>query len=147
MDYMPTLWGLIGVIGTAVAIYQTAVLRATNQHRAELQYLLAGVHQLALSKQMSWNNQLGSLPPLKDEKDLAVFRIHMQARDNLMEISSTISALEGTISTKSSAIKSMMEKTLEQVRLNNKLQEEGMKNPTNPKPAKEKEQERSQNAG
>lgn len=133
MDMMTILFGVIGVIGTAAAIYQTALLRANKKHRAELQYLLAGIHQLALSKQVAWNNQLGLLPPIRDEKDLAVARVHTQARDDLMEMSSAISALEGTISTESSAIKAMMEKTLEQVQLNNKLQEEGLKNPSIPK--------------
>lgn len=120
---------LVGVIGTALAIYQWAVLNESQKRRSELQFLLAGIHQLALSKQMEWNNQMSLLPR---ETDLEILMVHARARDNFMEIGSVITALESVIDTDSSAITAMLEKTIKQSELNNRLQAEGLKNPTLP---------------
>jgi hypothetical protein len=98
-----------------------------------LQFLLAGIHQIALSKQMEWNSQMNLLTKPQSDKDLEILRIHARARDNLMEISSAITALESVLDTESSAISSMLEKTIEQTELNNRLQSEGLKNPILPK--------------
>jgi hypothetical protein len=124
---------VVGVISTGVAIYQWAILNESKKRRHELQFLLAGIHQVALSKQMEWNNQMSFLPRLQNDKDLEILRIHARARDNLMEISSAITALESVIDTDDSAICKMLEKTIKQTELNNRLQSEGLKNPTLPK--------------
>jgi len=129
-DIVQLIISIVGVIGTAVAIYQWAVLNESKKRRHELQFLLAGIHQLALSKQIEWNNQMSFLPRPQSDKDLEILRIHARARDNLMEIGSAITALEGVIDTDSSAISAMLEKTIKQSVLNNRLQAEGLKNPT-----------------
>ena len=72
------------------------------------------------------------LPKPQSEKDMEIIRIHARARDNLMEIGSTITALENVIDTETSAIKKMLEKTIEGSKLNNELQGEGLKNPSLP---------------
>lgn len=125
---------IVGVIGTLVAIYQWAVLNESKKRRHELQFLLAGIHQITLSKQIEWNNQIGLLPKPQSDKDMEIIKTHIRARDNLMEITSAISALESVIDTESSAISAMLEKTIKQTELNNRLQSEGLKNPTIPKP-------------
>ena len=73
------------------------------------------------------------LPRPQNDKDLEILRIHARARDNLMEISGAITALESVIDTEDSAICKMLEKTIKQTELNNRLQSEGLKNPTLPK--------------
>lgn len=116
-----------------LAIYQWAVLNESKKRRSELQFLLAGIHQLSLSKQMEWNHQISLLPRVQGEKDLEIIRVHSRARDNFNEIASAITALESVIDTDSSAISAMLEKTIKQTELNNRLQTEGLKNPTLPK--------------
>jgi hypothetical protein len=132
-DIVQLIISIVGVIGTAVAIYQWAVLNESQKRRRELQFLLAGIHQVAISKQVEWNNQISFLPRPQSDKDLEIFRIHARARDSLMEIASAITALESVIDTDSSAISAMLEKTIKQTELNNRLQAEGLKNPTLPK--------------
>jgi hypothetical protein len=131
--FVQLIISIVGVIGTLVAIYQWAVLNESKKRRHELQFLLAGIHQVALSKQMEWNNQMSFLPRPQNDKDLEILRIHARARDNLMEISSAVTALESVIDTEDSAICKMLEKTIKQTELNNRLQSEGLKNPTLPK--------------
>ncbi len=138
---METLSLIIGVIGTAVAIYQWAVLNESKKRRSELQFLFAGIHQLTLSKQIEWNNQMSFLPRVQNDKDLEILRVHARARDNLMEIGSAIAALENVIDTDSSAITAMLEKTLAQTEVNNRIQTEGLKNPTLPRAQRTESQE------
>lgn len=94
MDFFNIIMSVVGVLGTSISIYQWAVLNESKKRRFELQFLLAGIHQLSLSKQMEWNNQISSLPKPQNDKDLEIFRIHARARDNLIEIGQTITALE-----------------------------------------------------
>ena len=47
---------LVGTIGTGIVIYQTAVINESRKRRAEFQFLLAGISNLALSKSQSWIN-------------------------------------------------------------------------------------------
>lgn len=141
MDIPQLIMSLVGVIGTAVAIYQFAVINESKKRRSELQFLLAGIHQLALSKQLEWNNQMSLLPRIQNDKDLEILRVHARARDNWMEIGSAITALESVIDTDSSAVTAMLEKTIKQSELNNRLQAEGLKNPTLPQPQKTENQQ------
>jgi protein subunit release factor A len=82
---------------------------------------------------MAWNNQMGLLPKPQDTKDISIIRLHARARDNFAEIASTITALENVIETDTSAIQNMLKKTIEGAKLNNELQNEGLKNPLLPK--------------
>ncbi len=131
-DLVQWIISTVGAIGTFVSIYEWAVLNESKKRRHELQFLMAGIHQLALSKQMEWNNQMSFLPRPQNDKDLEVLRTHARARDNLMEVCSAIAALESVIDTESSAISAMLKKTITQTELNNRLQAEGLKNPTLP---------------
>lgn len=127
---LEAILAVVGVVGTACAIYQTAVIRESRKRGAELQYLLAGIHQLTLAMQLEWRNQISLLPsPPQTESQLEILRLHVRAADNASEIASAISALEGVISSDTSAIKSMLQKTIDQAELNNQLQEAGLKNP------------------
>ncbi|SCX80500.1 hypothetical protein SAMN05216233_101402 [Desulfoluna spongiiphila] len=56
-------------------------------------------------------------------------RLYLRAKDDFAEIASLTIALEGTIDVDHSAIKDMMDKSIDIVKKNNQLQEEGMKNP------------------
>ena len=129
MDLTTVIFSIVGVIGTGVSIYQWAILNESKKRRKELQFLFAGIHQMALSKQLEWNNQINFLPSPEDEKDFEIIRIHTRARDNLMEIGNAITAFENVIDTESSALESMMKKTIKQSELNNELQNIGSKNP------------------
>jgi hypothetical protein len=133
MGYFQIFLSIVGVIGTGLAIYQWAVINEAKKRKEELQFLLASIHQTAISKQLEWNNQINLLPPLQNEKDLEVLRVHTRARDSFMDIASSITALEGVIDASSSAITSMLQKNIEQSKLNNQLQDVGLKNPMLPK--------------
>ena len=132
MEIAQIIISIIGVIGTAIAIYQWAVINESKKRRSELQFLLAGINKLALSMQLEWSNQISLLSRPQSEKDMEIYRLHVRVRDNLMEIGSTISALENVIDTDSSAVTAMLEKTIKQAELNNRLQAEGQKNPLLP---------------
>ncbi|WP_045858597.1 hypothetical protein [Teredinibacter purpureus] len=120
----------IGVIGTAIAIYQAAVIRENKKRKREIQYLLAGVNNAALQKQISWQNRISTLPKLETDKDWELGNTLMRARDDCQEIASLTVALEGAIDVDYSAIKAMMQKFIDTTKQNNELQAEGLKNPT-----------------
>ena len=106
----PEILGLIfGVIGTGIAVYQTAVINEGKKRKHELQYLLAGINAAANQKQIAWQNQISLLNPNTPEEYEAV-QVYVRARDDVMEIATLSSALEGTIDTGNSAIVSMMDK-------------------------------------
>lgn len=113
----------VGIIGTAIAIYQWAIINESKKRSAELQYLLAGISQMALSKHQAWNTQIRINPQPKNEHDLKVMQVQSRARDDFMGIHALVSALEGTINIETSAITAMMEKTLKQGEVNNKIQQ------------------------
>ena len=136
MDLITIISLLVGIIGTAIAIYQSAVIREGKKRKSELQYILAGINNAALQKQQTWQNQISTLKKLETEQDWEMGRLYLRAKDDFAEIASLTIALEGTIDVDNSAIKSMMDKSIEIVQKNNILQEEGMKNPlfNNPNP-------------
>jgi len=121
---------LVGIIGTGIAIYQWAVLNETNKRKSELQYILAGINNAALQKQVSWQNQMNTLHKLESAQDWEMGRVYLRAKDDMGEIASLAIALEGAINVENSAIGKMMDKSIEMVRKNNELQSEGLKNPT-----------------
>jgi hypothetical protein len=129
MDLLSIISLLVGIIGTAIAIYQAAVIRETQKRRGELQYILAGINNAALQKQMAWQNQINTLQKLETHQDWEMGRLYLRARDDFSEIASLTIALEGTIDVDSSAIRSMMDKSIDIVQKNNILQEENLKNP------------------
>ncbi len=133
MDIEPAVSLATGIIGTAIAIYQAAVLKERKKRDAQLQYLLAGIGNSALTKSQAWINQINLLPQPTNESELSVFRVHARARDDLSEIHNLAAALEGVIDSEGSAITSMLKKIAEQGELNNKIQEIGLRNPSKAK--------------
>lgn len=121
----------VGIIGTAVAIYQAAVIREGSKRKNELQYLLASVNNIAIQKQLSWQTQISLLSPPETPDEWKVARLYCRARDEFSEIAGLTVALEGAIDTEKSAIADMMQKSIDIVRKNNALQTEGLKNPLN----------------
>ena len=121
---------VVGVVGTGIAIYQTAVINESKRRRAEFQYLLAGISNLALSKSQSWINQINLIQEPENSSAIAIARVCVRARDDFSEIHNIALALEKSIDADSSAITSILEATLKQSELNNKIQAEGMKNPS-----------------
>jgi len=124
---------VVGIVGCGIAIYQWAIINENKKRRQENQFLLAGIGHLALSKMQAWNNQIRLLPRPNSDEELEIFRIHTSARDDLGEVYSLASALEGTIDSRTSATTALLEKGMRQAELNNKLQEIGLQNPTRPK--------------
>jgi hypothetical protein len=122
---------LVGIVGTSIAIYQAAVIREGRKRKSELQYILAGINNAALQKQITWDNQIKTLPLLETPQDWEMGRLYLRARDDCAEIANLTIALEGAIDIDYSAIKEMMNKSIDIVRKNNELQKEGMKNPLN----------------
>jgi hypothetical protein len=120
---------LVGVIGLGISIYQWAVINEGKKRKSELQYILAGINNAAIQKQMAWQNQINTLPKLESPQDWEMGRLYLRARDDFSEIASLTIALEGTIDIDNSAISAMMDKSIEIVQKNNALQSEGMKNP------------------
>lgn len=135
MDLTSAISFIVGLIGTGIAIYQTAVLNESKKRRGELQFLLAGINSSALQKQQLWANQIALLSKPVSESELSILRIYVHARDDFTDIANLTVALEGAIDTESSAISSMMDKYLATVRKNNELQTESLKNPTREKSA------------
>lgn len=121
---------LVGIIGTATAIYQAAIIRENKKRKNEIQYVLAGINNAALQKHVSWQNRISTLPKLETDRDWELANSLMRARDDFQEIASLCVALEGTIDVDHSAIKAMMNKSIEITKQNNELQTEGLKNPT-----------------
>ncbi|MDH5573422.1 MAG: hypothetical protein OEY89_16790 [Gammaproteobacteria bacterium] len=120
---------LVGLIGTGIAIYQWAVINEGKKRKSELQYILAGINNSAIQKQLAWQNQINTLPKLESQQDWETGRLYLRARDDFSEIASLTIALEGTIDIDNSAISAMMDKSIDIVKKNNQLQTEGMKNP------------------
>lgn len=134
MDTMATISLIVGVIGTAIAIYQWAVLNESKKRRKEIQFLLAGISNLSLSKQQSWINQISLLNNSDDPEQIAHAKILFRAKDDFGEVQSLVSALERSIDSDNSATTAILEKTLTDTKLNNQIQEEALKNPTLPNP-------------
>ncbi|PSV14406.1 hypothetical protein [Photobacterium kishitanii] len=128
----------VGIISTGIAVYQWAMINESNKRKSELQYLLAGINNAAIQKQMAWQNQINTLPKFESPQDWEMGRLYLRARDDMGEIASLTIALEGTIDAENSAITAMMDKSISLVQKNNQLQAEGLKNPTlNPNPEAE----------
>lgn len=133
---------LVGIISAGIAVYQWAMINESNKRKSELQYLLAGINNAAIQKQMAWQNQINTLPKFESPQDWEMGRLYLRARDDMGEIASLTIALEGTIDADNSAITAMMDKSISLVKKNNQLQAEGLKNPTlNPNPEAEAEAE------
>ena len=130
MDLSEIISLSVGIIGTAIAIYQFAVIKENKKRKNEIQHILAGINHAALQKQMSWQNQISTLPKLETDQEWEFGRALLRARDDFQEIGGLTQALEGTIDTENSAIKKLMEQGIEITKLNNELQAEGLNNPT-----------------
>ncbi|GEA05227.1 hypothetical protein KUL17_41240 [Alteromonas sp. KUL17] len=129
MDALSVISLLVGIIGTAIAIYQTAVLNESKKRNGELQFLLAGINSSAAQKMQSWQNQISiasdSLTPDKMDE----FKLLIRARDDFTDLSNLTVSLEGAIDPDSSAISKMMDKYLDTVQKSNEIQKCNMQNP------------------
>lgn len=111
----------VGIIGTAIAIYQAAIINESKKRKNELQYLFAGINAAANQKQQAWQNQISLLPKPTTPEEWEIARLYVRARDDAMEIANLTSALEGTIDPDNSAIVSMMDKYKKIVDKNNQM--------------------------
>ncbi|MEZ7276172.1 hypothetical protein EXT42_18655 [Pseudoalteromonas sp. CO302Y] len=107
---MEVLGLVIGVIGTAIAIYQAAIINESKKRKNELQYLFAGINAAATQKQQAWQNQISLMPKPNTQEELKLAQLCVRARDDAAEIANLTSALEGTIDPDNSAIVNMMDK-------------------------------------
>ncbi|MES3008842.1 MAG: hypothetical protein V4751_13835 [Pseudomonadota bacterium] len=130
MEWDETLNLALAILSTSIAIYQWAVINERKDRDRKMQFLLASVSHTALSKAQEWINQISLFPPPQNDTDLQILRLHARARDEIVGISNLVSALEGAIDPKSSAITAILEKTLKQGELNNQIQQVGLLNPT-----------------
>lgn len=112
---------VVGIVGTGIAIYQTAVINESKKRKNELQYLLAGINAAAVQKQQTWQNQISLLPPPNTPEDWKITQLCVRARDDAMELGNLTSALEGTIDSDNSAIVMMMEKYQKIILKNNEI--------------------------
>lgn len=120
---------VLAAVSTGIAIYQWAVINESKKRRREFQFLLAGINNAALQKQAAWANQISTLTETEIADDIGNARVLLRAKDDFSEIAQLTVALEGTIDPDSSAISELMDKSIEIVRKNNELQNEGLKNP------------------
>jgi hypothetical protein len=121
---------VVGIIGICCAVYQTAIINENKKQRVRLQYLLAGVSNLALSKAQAWINQSSLIGQTDTSSQLDVARVLIRAKDDFTEVHNLAAALEKSIDSDESAITQLLEETLKQSELNNKIQEEALKNPS-----------------
>lgn len=101
---------LVGIIGTAIAIYQAAIINESKKRKNELQYLFAGINAAAVQKQQAWQNQIALLRKPSTPEEWEIAHAYIRARDDVSEIANLTSALEGTIDPDNSAIVAMMDK-------------------------------------
>jgi len=101
---------VVGIIGTAIAIYQAAIINESKKRKNELQYLFAGINAAANQKQQAWQNQISLLSTPSTPEEWTVAQLCVRARDDAMELANLTSALEGTIDPDNSAIVAMMDK-------------------------------------
>ena len=113
MEFSEIISLLVGIIGTGIAVYQTAVINESKKRKNELQFLLAGVNAVAIQKQSAWQNQISLLTKPETPEQFQLARMAVRARDEAAEIANLTSALEGTINTENSAIVAMLEKNKE----------------------------------
>ena len=123
MDPLSVLSLIVGIIGTATAVYQTAVINENKKTKGELQFLLAGINSSAIQKMQSWQNQIDLTPPPTNEKDLEILKLKVSARDEFTDLANLTTSLEGAIDSADSAILKMMKKHKETVVLNNEIQD------------------------
>jgi hypothetical protein len=121
---------VVGIVGICFAVYQTAVINETKKQRVRLQYLLAGVSNLALSKAQAWINQSSLMAQADTSSNLDIARVIIRAKDDFTEVHSLAAALEKSIDCDGSAITELLKETLIQSELNNKIQAEALKNPS-----------------
>ena len=129
MDALSVISLLVGIIGTAIAIYQTAVLNESKKRNSELQFLLAGINSSAAQKMQSWQNQISIASDSLTHEKMDEFKLLIRARDDFTDLSNLTVSLEGAIDPDSSAISKMMDKYLETVQKNNEIQKYNMQNP------------------
>jgi hypothetical protein len=130
MDALSAISLLVGVIGTAISIYQYALIHESKRRSKELQYLLAAIHSSAIQKQLAWTNQIQLLGNPDTEEKMYKLKTYVRAKDDFSDIAQLTVSLEGAISVDDSAISSMLNRTLENSKKNNELQAEGLKNPS-----------------
>ncbi len=132
------IFGLVGCIGTFVAIYQWGTLNETKKRKRELQYILASLNNSALQKQNSWQNQISALPNPSNEQEWEMLKVHMRARDSFAELSQQLTAMEGIIDTEYSAIEKMTERSLKAVKQGKEIDK--AMNKLNPSPSQNETQ-------
>jgi hypothetical protein len=113
---------LVGILSTCIAVYQAAIIKANKKRNTEIQFILAGINNAAIQKQISWANQISLLKKPNNEEDWFSVRTHINARDGFSEISQLVTALEGTIDIDSSAISKMYDRSIDVAKKNNELQ-------------------------
>lgn len=121
------IFGLLGSIGSCIAIYQKGVMNESKKRKSELQYILAAINSLANQKQQFWQNQINLLSQPETPEQWEIARLHMRAKDSFAEIASQAMAMEGIIDADESAIDKMGEKGLEAIKRSNLMQEEFQK--------------------
>ncbi|MGB0892884.1 MAG: hypothetical protein ACPGUD_00625 [Parashewanella sp.] len=110
MEFSEIVSLAVGIIGTVIAVYQTAVINESKKRKNELQYILAGINAVASQKQQTWQNQISLLQTPETPENWEIAKLSIRARDDASEIAGLTSALEGTIDTEKSAIVTMMDK-------------------------------------
>lgn len=110
MEFAETLGLLVGIVGTAISIYQAAIINESKKRKNELQYLFAGINAAAVQKQQAWQNQIALLPKPETPEQWRIVQLHISARDDVAELGNLTSALEGSIDPQNSAIVEMMDK-------------------------------------
>jgi len=119
---MDIFYGLLGALGTFIAVYQAAVLRESRKRKEELQYLLISIGQVAIHKQQAWDKLIEML---EDTDTREVRKSYMKAANDMKEIHSMASTLESVIDSQRSASSSMQERLLRDLaaRQNSEFQE------------------------
>ena len=86
--WMGAIGTLVGIISAGIAVYQWGMINESNKRKSELQYLLAGINNAAIHKQMAWQNQINTLPKFESTQDWEMWRLYLKARDDMGEIAS-----------------------------------------------------------
>ena len=120
---------VIAAVSSGIAIYEFAIIRESNKRKYEIQHILAGIHDSALQKQISWQNQLDMIGNLQTSRDWEFARTILMVKDDFGGIVALAKALEGSVDTDYSATTELLKNSIEVNKLNNELQATALKNP------------------
>jgi hypothetical protein len=128
--FQNTVMWILGLLGPAIAIFEGAWLWANRRNAKRQQFIVASIHQLALSRTTGWQSLLDTLfwEEMDPKLRVAIARVIVLARDDFQDVVTQCAALENAIDSGSSAIAAIQKKVTAQAVEHGKLIEANIEN-------------------